>query len=100
MLKSLNFLSDRIQYPIGIFCKDLLKPFSSEYRRYKKFLDFLEKSQWRSKEELKQYQKERLKALLFHAYEFFPYYKEIFKKWKYPGVDITPTKVGLKVSVA
>lgn len=43
-------------------------------------LEFLNKSQWWSPEELEQYQQRQLKALIQHAYSTVPYYREIFKK--------------------
>jgi len=43
-------------------------------------LEFLEKSQWWSKEELENFQNERLRLLVKHAYEKSPYYHRIFKE--------------------
>ena len=39
---------------------------------------FLEKSQWFSEEELKEYQNKRLKEIIEHCYENVPYYQNLF----------------------
>ena len=54
----------------------------------KKHLDFLLKSQWWSESDLKEYQNEKLIALIKHAYENVPYYNELFKKLKLRPDDI------------
>lgn len=46
----------------------------------KKHLDFLQKSQWWSESDLKEYQNEKLRALIRHAYENVPYYNELFRR--------------------
>jgi len=54
-----------------------------KYRLGKKFfkqLDFLEKSQWWSKQELENYQNEELRKLIKHAYDNVPYYNRTFKE--------------------
>jgi len=57
----------------------------------KKHLDFLQKSQWWSKSDLKEYQNEKLIALIKHAYENVPYYNELFRKLKLHPNDIGNT---------
>lgn len=48
--------------------------------QFKNFYEFLEKSQWWSKEELESYQLEQLNKLLNHAYTNVPYYKKVFNE--------------------
>lgn len=45
-----------------------------------KYYDFLEKSQWWSRAELDNYQNEKLRKLIRHAYSNVPYYRELFVK--------------------
>jgi phenylacetate-CoA ligase len=42
--------------------------------------DFLQESQWWSREQLEEYQFMQLEKLLNHAYENVPYYRRVFKK--------------------
>lgn len=51
-------------------------------------LAFLEQSQWWSKQELENYQNEKLRKLIKHAYENVPYYQMIFKENKLTADDI------------
>ncbi|MBN2483741.1 MAG: phenylacetate--CoA ligase family protein [Candidatus Omnitrophica bacterium] len=51
-------------------------------------LDFLEKSQWWSSQELENYQNEHLQALIHHAYNNVPYYHEVFRTNKLTPSDI------------
>jgi len=57
-------------------------------KKFFKELDFLEKSQWWSKEELEQYQNEQLRNLVQHAYDNVPYYNRVFKANKLSPSDI------------
>ena len=57
----------------------------------KKHLDFLQESQWWSEGDLKEYQNEKLRALIKHAYENVAYYNELFKKLKLKPNDIKNT---------
>lgn len=50
----------------------------SAYRIFSKTYEFLKKSQYWSKDELEDYQLERLSVLLRHCYDNVPYYKQIF----------------------
>jgi len=43
-----------------------------------KWYNFLQKSQWWSREKLEEYQKQQLNKLLSHAYENVPYYRKVF----------------------
>jgi phenylacetate-CoA ligase len=66
-----------------------------EWRLGKEFfqeLNFLEKSQWWSKEELEQYQNEQLRKLVGHAYNNVPYYSRLFKDSKLSLSDIKTIK--------
>jgi phenylacetate-CoA ligase len=56
-----------------------------------KYLKFLMKSQWWSESDFKEYQNEKLRALIKHAYENVPYYTELFKKLKLTPADIKTT---------
>jgi phenylacetate-CoA ligase len=47
---------------------------------YLKWYDFIDKSQWWSKEALNDYQWEKVKALLDHVSQNVPYYIQLFKK--------------------
>ncbi len=62
--------------------------FSRYNREFYTALRFLEESQWWSLEEQKAYQNERLRALIRHAYEFCPYYREIFDELHLKPRDI------------
>lgn len=48
------------------------------YNTFRKTYKFLKKSQWRSQEQLEEYQLQQLSKLLHHAYENVPYYTRIF----------------------
>jgi len=52
-----------------------------------KFRSFLEKSQWFSRKEFKNYQFERLKTIIEHAYKNVPYYRDVFDSLKLKPVD-------------
>jgi phenylacetate-CoA ligase len=56
-----------------------------------KHLRFVRKSQWWSAEELKEFQNEKLRALVKHAYENVPYYHDVFKEKKLTVDDIRTT---------
>lgn len=53
-----------------------------------KHFAFLQKSQWWTEEELKQFQNEKLQLLVKHAYENTEYYNELFKTLKLSPADI------------
>ncbi|MCK4520283.1 phenylacetate--CoA ligase family protein [Candidatus Parcubacteria bacterium] len=50
--------------------------------------NFLQKSQWWSREKLEEYQMEQLSKLLHHAYKNVPYYKRIFDERELKPKDI------------
>lgn len=60
--------------------------YGGQFRQFKEFLD---KSQWFSEEEIKAYQKERLKIIIQHAYETVPYYQKKFKQINIKPEDIS-----------
>jgi len=66
-------------------------------RSVSKHLKFLDKSQWWSPEELKEYQNEKLRALVKHAYTNVPYYHNLFKERKLIPDDIKTTDDLLKL---
>jgi len=50
--------------------------------------NFLQKSQWWSKEQLEEYQMRQLSKLLRHAYQNVPYYRKIFNERGLKPIDI------------
>jgi len=56
--------------------------------RLLKYLRFLQKSQWYSKEQLRQLQEEKLQVLLKHSYENVPFYKETLDR-----LDLKPDEM-------
>lgn len=80
LLESLTFLPNWLMYPIGVFCMTIVEPLKGNYFRYREFYNFLEKSQWWPREELEEYQKERLGVLLGYVYKNVPYYEEVLRK--------------------
>ncbi|MBN2483746.1 MAG: phenylacetate--CoA ligase family protein [Candidatus Omnitrophica bacterium] len=61
-------------------------------KQFFKELEFLEESQWWSKQELENYQDERLKDVIKHAYENVLYYREVFKERGLVPQDISSKK--------
>ncbi|OGC91156.1 MAG: hypothetical protein A2W25_10225 [candidate division Zixibacteria bacterium RBG_16_53_22] len=60
-----------------------LKMYRREYgRKFREKLDEFEKTQWYSESELRDYQAERLRALLEHCYENIPYYRRVMDDLK------------------
>jgi phenylacetate-CoA ligase len=57
-----------------------------------KQLKLLEQSQWWSENELKNYQNEKLRSLIRHAYENVPYYRRLFEECKLTPRDINTIK--------
>jgi phenylacetate-CoA ligase len=47
---------------------------------FRETYNFLQESQWWSREKLEEYQLKQLESLLNHAYENVPYYRRLFKK--------------------
>ncbi|MFB6732276.1 phenylacetate--CoA ligase family protein [Bacillus mobilis] len=55
---------------------------------FRRMLEFLNESQFYSKDELECYQNENLQKLISHAYENVPYYHDIFNEKKLKPTDI------------
>ena len=70
--------------------ENLILPLNDQIfkRNVSKDLNFLQKSQWWSPEDLKKYQNEKLRLLINHAYKNVPYYRELFKANKLTPDDI------------
>lgn len=64
-----------------------------------KYLKFLEKTQWWSREELQEYQNKKLRALIKHAYENVPYYHRIFRENNLTLDDIKTTEDLVKLPI-
>jgi phenylacetate-CoA ligase len=64
-----------------------------------KHFKFLQKSQWWSESELKEYQNEKLRALIKHAYENVPYYTELFDSLNLTPSDINTTDDLVKLPI-
>jgi phenylacetate-CoA ligase len=78
-----NIITENIILPLS----DLVLG-QSVYKHFK----FLQKSQWWSENDLKEYQNEKLRALIKHVYENVPYYTELFVKLKLNPADFKTTK--------
>jgi phenylacetate-CoA ligase len=55
---------------------------------YQKTYDFVNRTQWWTAEQIKQYQWQQLTALLHHAYEHVPYYRRLFETHGISPTDI------------
>ena len=76
-------LAKNLSYPLKQGLKYAYSAIPLPIRYGKVFRDtyaFLQKSQWWSKEQLEEYQREQLSKLLQHAYENVPYYRRVFDK--------------------
>ena len=62
------------------------------YYNFKNWYNFLNKSQWWSREQLEEYQLSKLNKLLIHAYENVPYYKQMFNNLGLKPKDIQDFK--------
>lgn len=62
------------------------------YLTYRKFVKFLKKSQWWSKEQIENFQLQKLKKLVNHAYENVPYYNKLFDKIGFKPEDFKSLK--------
>ncbi len=72
-----------LPYPLKQSLKYIYGLFPIKIRYGKVFWDtynFLQKSQWWSREKLEQYQLEQLSKLLNHSYKNVPYYKNVFNE--------------------
>jgi len=81
----------RLPYPIqqGIkYVYGLLPPRVRCGRVFWETYNFLQESQWWSREKLEEYQMQQLSRLLQHAYENVPYYRRTFDEWGIKPKDI------------
>jgi len=74
-------------------------PMSIRYgKTFKITLEFLNKSQWWSREQFENWQLEQLKKLIRHAYENVPYYKHTFDQNRITPEDIKTLEDFRKIS--
>lgn len=93
LLRKILYTSPRcLQNTISFFYLNYGLPLSIGPIRYLKFYNFLKESQWWPKWKLEQYQTEKLKPLLWHAYNNVPYYTDVFKKLHLTLEDIESVK--------
>lgn len=59
-----------------------------DHPEFDRYLNWLEQTQWWTKQQFEDYQLERLKALVHHAYENVPYYKHTFDHYRLKPADI------------
>lgn len=59
-----------------------------DHPEFIKYLNWLEKTQWWSKQEFEDYQLERLRELICHAYDHVPYYRRVFDQRNIKPSDI------------
>lgn len=84
MIKPLPYpLRQGIKYVYG-----LLPPRVRYGRVFWETYNFLQESQWWSREKLEEYQMQQLSRLLHHAYENVPYYRRTFDEWGIKPRDI------------
>lgn len=79
----INTLSEQIILPLADFATG---------QSIAKHLRFLQKSQWWSEKELRDYQEERLRKLIRHSVETVPYYRVLFEKNSLKIEDIVSIK--------
>ncbi len=89
---SLRELAKRhLPYPAKQCLKYVYSTIPPRFRYGKIFWDtynFLQESQWWSREKLKEYQMQQLSRLLHHAYENVPYYRRVFDERALKPKDI------------
>ena len=74
-------LIKKLPYPIKQGIKYIYGAIPARFRYSTVFWDtynFLQESQWWSREKLEEYQMQQLSKLLHHAYENVPYYQRVF----------------------
>ena len=65
---------------LGAFNVRVKLPFVYGFCGYRRFLRFLDESQWWPLDRLEGYQLDRLRQLLYYVFENVPFYREIFKR--------------------
>ena len=92
MMMNVKPLVRQIPSPIRqILKKTLYEVVPLKYRYSKVFWEtynFLQKSQWWSRERLEEYQIQQMSKLLYYAYEHVPYYRRIFNEYGIKPDDI------------
>lgn len=88
---SIRNLLEKLPYPITQSLKHVYGFIPLPVRYGKVFRDtynFLQESQWWSREKLEDYQMQQLEKLLTHAYENVPYYRKKFNEWSIKPKDV------------
>lgn len=75
---------------LNLFSEQIILPLSDKFLGFSIYthLKFLNKSQWWPESDLKEFQNEKLRALIKHAYENVPYYNDLFKEKEITTEDI------------
>ena len=92
-------LAKRLPYPIQQGLKYAYGSLPPRLRYGKVFWEaynFLQESQWWSKERLEEYQIQQLSKLLNHSYENVPYYRKVFDERGLKPKDIQDFELYLK----
>ena len=80
---SIKSLAKKLPFPINQSIKYLYGAIPLRFRYSKVFWDtynFLQESQWWTRERLEEYQMQQIAKLLNHAYENVPYYRKVFNE--------------------
>lgn len=83
------------------FLRKIILPLADRLRRYP-FIDTLkeyEKTQWYTRQEIKEYQDDKLRRLIKHVYENVPYYNNIMKERKLIPSDICTSSDLVKLPI-
>jgi len=85
----------------NLFTENIILPLSDIAlgQSISKHFKFLQKSQWWSENDLKEYQNEKLRILINHVYKNVPYYNDLFKKLRLTPTDIRNTDDLLKLPI-
>jgi len=81
MIENLKRFAQSLPYPVQQSLRYIYGTIPLSIRYGKVFwdtYDFLQESQWWSRERLEEYQMQQLSELLYHAYENVPYYRRVF----------------------
>lgn len=85
----LESFAKRLPYPIKRplgYVYGFVPPSMRYGRVFRQTYDFLERSQWWSREQLEEHQLQQLRRLLKHAYDNVPYYRKLFDKIHFRGL--------------
>ena len=93
MLSSLSSLwkqqSLRVRTGYGWLKRRFVPHYIWDKEYFKRLYQWLQETQWWSKDQLEEYQLEQLQALVKHAYENVPYYRHAFDERRLKPQDIT-----------